>query len=302
MWHCSSVKPADVEYVVRCSQVAADLPISSASSRTPHSSGLSPSSSSLPAGSSSRSGSPVASRGWRTSQIRSPSWATIATAPGWTTHWRVTSPPSSWRNRPSQTWMNLPSKTVRASKRSKRELIARACWQARSDRRGLVEQREADVEHALERDDAHALGRLVVVLGPVGEVDALDALDGERVRVRAAAGHDPGRLVAARTQRCLRRGDRGGRALRAVAVEQLLADDVDVALRGAGAVVDGVDHPRDDILRAVGVERARLRQQPAALRHDVGRAAAAVDGADVGGRLLVDAVTISPIGVAWSNT
>ena len=35
-----------------------------------------------PAGSSSRSGSPIASRGWRTSQTCSPSWATIPTEPG----------------------------------------------------------------------------------------------------------------------------------------------------------------------------------------------------------------------------
>ena len=69
----------------------------------------------------------------------------------------------------------------------------------------LVEQRQADVEHPLQRGDADPLGRLVVVLGAVGEVDALDALEGERVGVRAAAGDDPdaarSRTRAARPRR-----------------------------------------------------------------------------------------------------
>ena len=117
--------------------------------------------------------------------------------------------------------------------RSKRELMA-----PHHDARGLVEQREADVEHPLQRGDADALGRLVVVLGAVGEVDALDALDRERVGVRPAAGDDPARLVAARAQRGLGGDDGRRRALRAVAVEELLADDVDVASAAARAVVD----------------------------------------------------------------
>ena len=52
--------------------------------------------------------------------------------------------------------------------------------------------------------------------------------------------------------------------------------------------MDGVDHARDHVLDAVGVERAGLGEQPAALGHDVGGADAALDRADVRGRLLVD--------------
>ena len=39
----------------------------------------------------------------------------------------------------------------------------------------------------------------------------------------------------------------------------------------AGAVVDGVDHPSDAVLDALGVQRARLGHERAALGHDVGR-------------------------------
>src|SRR3954463_15625556 len=60
--------PTLVKNVVRCSHSSAALPISSASSRLPVSSGSSPSSSSLPAGISSMSGSSAASRGWRARQ------------------------------------------------------------------------------------------------------------------------------------------------------------------------------------------------------------------------------------------
>ena len=64
-----------------CSQRAACMPISSASSRWADSSGVSPSWSRRPAGISRLSGSSTASRGWRTSQTCSSSIATIAAAP-----------------------------------------------------------------------------------------------------------------------------------------------------------------------------------------------------------------------------
>ena len=66
-------------------------------------SGVSPSSSSLPAGTSSSRGSPTASRGWRTSHTRSSSQATTPTAPGWPTTSRSTSSPSSSRQRSRRT-------------------------------------------------------------------------------------------------------------------------------------------------------------------------------------------------------
>ena len=74
---------------------------------------------------------------------------------------------------------------------------------ASSCRRRLVDQGQRDVEHALERGDRDALGRLVVALGAVGEVHARQPCHLERVGVRAAAGDDPPRLVAARAQRRL---------------------------------------------------------------------------------------------------
>ena len=123
--------------------------------------------------------------------------------------------------------------------RSKRELMA-----ARRPRRAG----EHDVEHALQRRDGHALGRLVVALGAVGEVHAREAGQLERVGVRAAAGGDPARLVAAGAQRGLGGGDRRRGRLLAVAGEQPLGRDVHVALRGRGAVADRVDHPRDGVL------------------------------------------------------
>ena len=99
-----------------------------------------------------------------------------------------TSAPSSWRNVPRSTLKNLPSKIV-----SVRDAFE--AWS--SCRRGLLEQGEADVEHRLERGDGDALGRLVVVLGAVGDVDARDAGGLEDVRVRRAAGGD---ALAARSR------------------------------------------------------------------------------------------------------
>src|SRR6476646_5157759 len=89
----------------------------------------------------------------------------------------------------------------------------------------LVQQREHDIEHALERRDRDALGRLVVALGAVGQVDDGQAELLERVGVRAATRGDPPWLVARGAQGRLG-GDDGGRGrLLAVAGEQPLRDD-----------------------------------------------------------------------------
>ena len=81
-WSRSSVKPGlDVERVQvlprrgRLADLLAQLALArSPAARLPLS---------LPAGSSSRDCSPTTSRGWRTSQIRSPSSGSITDAPGW---------------------------------------------------------------------------------------------------------------------------------------------------------------------------------------------------------------------------
>ena len=152
--------------------------------------------------------------------------------------------------------------------------------------RRLVEQRERDVEHALERGDRDPLGRLVVALGAVGEVHAREAAGLERVGVRAAAGHDPPRLVAAGAQRGLGGHDRGRARLLAVAGEQALGR------RRRRRT------PRSRRRRGWRRPCRRRRPRPgsgsserasassaAALGHDVGARRAALDRADVGGRL-----------------
>ena len=96
--------------------------------------------------------------------------------PGGTTHWRVDllavlvaeRALADVDDRPLEHGARLQALETRAHGAG---MLARG-----SHRGGLVEQREADVEHPLQRDDAHALGRLVVVLGAVGQVDALDSL------------------------------------------------------------------------------------------------------------------------------
>src|SRR3954447_7995648 len=106
-----------------------------------------------------------------------------------------------------------------------------------------IEQREAHVEHALEGGDRDALIGLVVALGAVGDVGARKALGLERVVVRAAAGDDPRGLVAAVAQRLL--GGEHACALRLVAVagEELLDHQIDVAVAGwvVGGVMDEID-------------------------------------------------------------
>src|SRR3954471_10357760 len=112
---------------------------------------------------------------------------------------------------------------------------AMPCALPRSDG---VQQRERDIEHALERRDAHALGWLVVALGAVGQADGGQAGDLEGVGVGAAAGRDRAGPVAAGVQRPLG-GEHGRRArLVAVAIEEALDADVEVGL--AQRLVGGI--------------------------------------------------------------
>ncbi len=93
---------------------------------------------------SSESPTPTTSRGWRVSHTCVSSTGRIPTAPGCQTFSRVTSSPSAWRKRSRPTVMILPSHCFSLPMRSK--LIG-----------GLLEQRDRDLQHALERVDADAL-------------------------------------------------------------------------------------------------------------------------------------------------
>ena len=202
----------------------------------------------------------------------------MPTAPGWVTSSRSTSSPSSWRKRPRGDREELALV----------DRLAAGALEPGAHRR-LLQQDERDVEHPLERGHRDALGRLVVALGAVGEVDAREAGRLQRVGVRPSAGLDPPRLVAAGAQGRLGGGQLGRALAHLEAGEELLAHDVDVALGLGGAVVQGVDHLGHDVLDARGVERARLGEHAAAVGHDVGGAGPAAHGADVGGGLVVDA-------------
>src|SRR5919197_1424367 len=150
--------------------------------------------------------------------------------------------------------------------------MCRGLWSPRASGRGdpveegdLVEQREGDVEHPLQRGLADALGRLVVALRPVGEVRAREAGGLQGVGVGSAAGEDPPRLVAARAQRGLRGED----------------------------------------LRRRGAEAMAFAAAAIALRPSSGRipACAAWPWKCASRRKYVaDAATTSPIGLAWSKT
>src|SRR3954462_14807030 len=199
-----------------------------------------------PAGSSRLSGSPTGSRGWRTSQMCSSSTATIAAAPAVRTISRSAGLPSAEGKVSLVTAMMRPSKMVSVAMRSK----ARSSWAMARVLPGRehVEQRVGHVEHALQRRDADALGRLVRALGAVGEVDGVKAGGLERVGVGGATGDDVARRVAARLQRALRRLDGRRGRLVAVALEEPLDGDVEVGLaRGlVGGVVAVVDQLGDD--------------------------------------------------------
>ena len=131
----------------------------------------------------------------------------------------------------------------------------------------------------------------MVALGAVGEVRAAQPAASSALASDAAAGRDPGRLVAAGAQRRLGDDDGAGAGAVAVALEDALDDDVDVALalRVVRGVVEVVDHLGDDGLDRLGRERARLAAQRAALGDDVRARHAALDRADVRRRLGVQA-------------
>ena len=157
--------------------------------------------------------------------------------------------------------------------------------------RRLVQQRQRDVEHLLERRHAHALAGLVVALGAVGEVDrrASPARAARwrrrRRRSRSRTGSWPQARSAASAARTARR-----RRRQAVAGERALHADVDVAV-AVGQVrglVQAVDDLGDQRLGALVVEAAHLGHERAAFGDDVDRAAAG-DRAHVDGRLLVEA-------------
>src|SRR5205085_4620475 len=87
--------------------------------------------------------------------------------------------------------MIFPSQTVSVSIRS-------------NPTGSLLDQRDGHLEHALERVDADPLVRLLVALGAVRQIRALQPFDDERVGVRAAPRDNLTRLVAAGLQAALR--------------------------------------------------------------------------------------------------
>src|SRR5215212_1015789 len=225
---------------------------------------------------------------WTTSKppepsLRSRAWAlTITSSPSWHGPTRVV---SAWAGRTSPS----TSTSIRCQGAGASALVTTP---RRSLSIGLlhggVEEGERDVEHPVERLDADALVGLVRVLGAVREVQAREAGGNQRVRIRAAARDDVAARVPAGAQGGL--GDlhlrRGGPD--AEAVEEPRHVDVEVALRGVraiGQVVDELAHERLDLRL---VERAHLRLDHAALRHDVDPRPAG-DRADVRRRLLVEA-------------
>ena len=108
------------------------------------------------------------------------------------------------------------------------------------------------------------------------------------VRVAAAAGGDVDRLDLAVAQRRRRHLDRRRGARQPVALEEPLDGGLHVALGVAGRLGERVHHLAHDLARPLVVEAARLELHEAALRHHV-RRRAALDAADVRGRLGVDA-------------
>ena len=117
-----------------------------------------------------RRGRRSASRGWRTSQTCVSSTATTAAAPGWRTISRSTSSPSAKRKR-STAHVDDPALEDRSGRRAARSR-ARSCHSGYASSSSSA---NVDVEHPLQRRLAHALGRLVVALGAVGQVGAREA-------------------------------------------------------------------------------------------------------------------------------
>ncbi len=124
-------------------------------------------------------------------------------------------------------------------------------------------------------------------VGPVGEQDAVEAVEAENVGVAATADRRPHRLDPGAAQCRLRQPQRRRGRGNLVAAEQLFEADVDVAAVLAGAPGAGVRHLPRNLGGPSRVEAARLGLQPAVAGDDVARGAA-FDQADVGGRPLVE--------------
>src|SRR5205085_5531795 len=133
------------------------------------------------------------------------------------------------------------------------------------------EQREGDVQHVVERACGDALARLVVALGAIGEVDDAHALGDQRVRVGGAAADNALRAKAAVRQRALGDAQRERAGRMAVAGEHPLHADVDVAFTFGRVrrLVDAIYDLRGDLLGSLVAHAPRLRDDRAALGHDV---------------------------------
>ena len=170
----------------------------------------------------------------------------------------------------------------RTPMRSKRELMRR---------RRLVEQRERDVEHPLERRrrrparSARGCARCRWRGSRTVKPAASNALASER-----AAGGDPPRLVAAGAQRGLGGGDRGASTAsggsRGTSARQVTSRSHSAA--AAPSCTASTISAVTSSARAGSSERASA-EQPRSAREPRWSADAAVDRADVGGRLVVEA-------------
>ena len=221
--------------------------------------------------------SPTASRGWRTRKMRSPSWATTATAPGCETTLAIG---LARRRRsgcgPRARWRSRPPRPSLLSMRSK--LIAALAATIASVRSSIVSSASTVTDSSgwwlrsvplatLSTGRPAAISALASLPPPVVDVDRLDA-DRPRAPRRpiSTAGAVRGELVAA---------------------EQALDGGLDVALEVARGLGERVHHRADHLAGARVVEAARLEHDLAALGHHV-RGGAALDLADVGGGRVVE--------------
>ena len=241
------------------------------------SSGSSPSTSSLPAGISSRSGTPIASRGWRTSQsCSSSSRTTIADRARVGDQLAVDDLAVLVAERVAPDGDELAVEERLGADALELGAHATAASSRRENATSSIESSAAT--------ETRSVGSWLCSV-PLATLTRRDAGRLEDVRVRRAAGGDALGLVAVGAQRGLGGDDRRRGRLEPVADDLLLGDHVDVALAVAGAVVQRVDHRGEDLLGLVGVDRADLGEQPRALGDDVGGLDPAVQVADVRRRL-----------------
>src|SRR6476646_6914763 len=153
---------------------------------------------------------------------------------------------------------------------------------------GKIDQRSGDRGHSLEVGHRDVLGRRVDLSSAVAEVQTGQAGGVEHVGVGAAARLDEAGLVAAGGQRAYRQRDRA--LVTREAVGLILAGDhrLDLAPRLAGGGRAGVEDRLNRLTQPDGAAAAGLRAHHAQRRDDVA-GHAALDQADVGGRLRVDA-------------